>query len=58
MKRQQKMVKVKDMIDTIRASRKKFNELIAIYEARIGKLEEKIGRVRKLPSQSAKSSQK
>ena len=33
------------MIDGIRESRRKFNELIRIYEARIGKLEEKVRRV-------------
>lgn len=37
-KRSQKMVKVKEMIDNIRQNRKKFNELIQIYEGRIKKL--------------------
>ena len=58
-KRQQKMVKVKEMIDNIRQNRKKFNELINIYETRIKKLEEKIGRVKQQQqSHSAKSSRK
>ena len=53
------MVKVKEMIDTIRQSRKKFNELIGIYEGRISKLEDKLTRVRQQQqSQSAKSSRK
>ena len=53
------MVKVKEMIDGIRQSRKKFNELIHIYEGRIKKLEEKICRARQQQqSQSAKSSRK
>lgn len=50
------MVKVKEMIDNIRESRRKFNELIQIYEGRIAKLEEKISRVRQQQGgQSAKS---
>jgi hypothetical protein len=58
-KRSQKMVKVKEMIDNIRQSRKKFNELIQIYETRIKKLEDKIGRVcQKQQSHSAKSKHK
>ena len=53
------MVKVKEMIDSIRLSRKKFNELISIYEGRISKLEDKIARVhQQQQSQSAKSSRK
>ena len=53
------MVKVKEMIDNIRQNRKKFNELINIYETRIKKLEEKIGRVKQQQqSHSAKSSRK
>jgi len=50
------MVKVKEIIDGIRQNRKKFNELIQIYEGRIKKLEDKIGRVRQQQqSHSAKS---
>lgn len=65
-KRSQKMVKVKEIIDGIRQNRKKFSELIQIYEGRIKKLEDKIGRVRqqqhshsaKQQSHSAKSTRK
>lgn len=53
------MIKVKEMIDNIRQSRKKFNELIGIYEGRIKKLEDKISRIRQQQqSHSAKSSRK
>ena len=58
-RRGQKMVKVKEMIDGIRQSRRKFNELIGIYEGRIQRLEEKIGRVvQRQESRSGKRGQK
>lgn len=34
--------KIKDVIDQIREGRSKFNEVIKIYEGRIGKLQEKL----------------
>lgn len=47
------------MIDNIRENRRKFSELIHIYEGRITKLEEKISRVKQQGvSMSAKSNRK
>jgi hypothetical protein len=43
--RANKLVKVREIIDSLREGRKKFNELIYIYEGRINKLEEKITKI-------------
>ena len=45
-RRGSRMVRVKETVEGIREGRKKFNELILIYESRIAKLEEKIRRAR------------